>query len=222
MVGGESRRGVDGWRAAGPPSTHSSGTPRPKDVFDDRGRSPGSRVDAGSARPSRRDRRQWTMDGELAAYSCGGSLGIGGIRLTEFPLSSGRNPENLDRAQPIRPSFAVKPPFNPVNGPIQMCGADTRKYGTCRIERPGWDREGADQPPRGALSSTPEVACACPSPIRRRGPDSWSPDRKPSRRRSASSREPCRSMTGNMPHFHSEFAAARRKPGRACTAQTGY
>jgi hypothetical protein len=49
------------------------------------------------------------MDGELAAYSCGGSLGFGGIRLTEFPLSSGSNPENLDRGHPIRPGRAVKP-----------------------------------------------------------------------------------------------------------------
>lgn len=49
------------------------------------------------------------MDGELAAYSCGGSLGFGGIRLTEFPLSSGSNPENLDRGHPIRQRRTVKP-----------------------------------------------------------------------------------------------------------------
>lgn len=52
--------------------------------------------------------RQWTMDGELAAYSCGGSFGFGAGRLTEFPLSSGSNPENLDRGQPIQPGRAVK------------------------------------------------------------------------------------------------------------------
>jgi hypothetical protein len=94
--------------AARPSPTHTSGTPRPKDVFDDRGRSPGSRVDAGSARPSRRGTRQWTMDGELAAYSCGGSLGFGATRLTEFPLSSRLNLENLDHAQPIRSCRTVK------------------------------------------------------------------------------------------------------------------
>lgn len=42
----------------------------------------------GTVRPSQRQRRQWTMDGELAAYSCGGSFGFGAGRLTEFPLSS--------------------------------------------------------------------------------------------------------------------------------------
>lgn len=38
------------------------------------------------------------MDGVLAAYSCGGSLGLDAERLTEFPLSCGRwRPKNLDR-----------------------------------------------------------------------------------------------------------------------------
>jgi hypothetical protein len=48
------------------------------------------------------------MDGELAAHSCGGSLGFGGLRLTEFPLSSGYDPENLDHAQPIMLRRTVK------------------------------------------------------------------------------------------------------------------
>lgn len=40
------------------------------------------------------------MDEELAAHSCGGSLGFGAMRLTEFPLSFGLNPKNLDRDRP--------------------------------------------------------------------------------------------------------------------------
>lgn len=46
MTNREPRTGVDRWRAGWPPPKHTSGTPRPKDVFDDRGRSPGSRVGA--------------------------------------------------------------------------------------------------------------------------------------------------------------------------------
>lgn len=46
MTNREPHRGVDGWPALRPPPKHTSGTPRPKDVFDDRGRSPGSRVGA--------------------------------------------------------------------------------------------------------------------------------------------------------------------------------
>ena len=150
-VGGTSPRTQSPRRPTGDGSA-TVGIPRPacSRVTTADGRSPGSRVRACRRLPG--PRTQWHRDDRLAAYSCGGSRGIGRT-LTAFPFNPRREPSRLPC--------------------LRTCGGQSRTRPDVALIRTALPNRHAalrvrEQPAR-FCPPTPEAASARPSPGRSSG-----------------------------------------------------